>query len=84
MLRITLFFCGNFTGCDGGRLERPRCFLYGEKLRKLVDTTNSPFFGIDFHGNVNEWNNKTSEINGFNRDEEWCKSLLDTFIVPSI
>jgi PAS domain-containing protein len=34
------------------------------ELRQLVDTANSPIFGIDVHGNVNEWNDKTAEITG--------------------
>jgi PAS domain S-box-containing protein len=41
-----------------------------------------PIFGIDVHGNVNEWNNKTAEITGFSRDEAFNKPLVDTFIVP--
>ena len=28
------------------------------ELRQLVDTANAPIFGIDVHGNVNEWNDK--------------------------
>jgi PAS domain S-box-containing protein len=44
--------------------------------------TSQPIFGIDVHGNVNEWNEKTSEITGFSRDEAFNKPLVDTFIVP--
>jgi PAS domain-containing protein len=46
-----------------GRKKRPRrgCTLTG--LRQLIDTANAPLFGIDVDGNVNEWNNKTAEIN---------------------
>ena len=29
------------------------------ELQQLVDTANAPIFGIDVHGNVNGWNNKT-------------------------
>jgi PAS domain S-box-containing protein len=54
------------------------------ELRQLVDTANAPIFGIDKLGNVNEWNNKTSEITGFSRDEAFNKPLVDTFIVPSL
>jgi len=32
------------------------------ELRQLVDTANAPIFGIDVHGRVNEWNDKTAEI----------------------
>ena len=30
------------------------------ELRQLVDTANAPIFGIDVHGLVNEWNDKTA------------------------
>ena len=29
------------------------------ELRQLIDTANAPIFGIDVHGNVNEWNDMT-------------------------
>ena len=29
-----------------------------------VDNANAPIFGIDIHGNVNEWNAMTSNITG--------------------
>ena len=54
------------------------------ELRQLVDTANAPIFGIDIHGNVNEWNNKTAEITGFLQEEALHKPLVDTFIVPSL
>jgi len=54
------------------------------ELRQLVDTANAPIFGIDVHGNVNEWNNKTAEITGFSKDEAMSKPLVSTFIVPSL
>jgi PAS domain S-box-containing protein len=55
-----------------------------KELRQLVDTANAPIFGIDVHGNVNEWNDKTIEITGFSRDEAMNKPLVATFIVPSL
>ena len=39
------------------------------ELRQLVDTANAPIFGIDVHGDVNEWNNKTAEITKFTKEE---------------
>ncbi len=54
------------------------------ELRQLVDTANAPIFGIDVHGNVNEWNNKTAEITGFSNDEAIGKHLVSTFIVPQL
>uniref|UniRef100_A0A6V2LA27 histidine kinase n=1 Tax=Ditylum brightwellii TaxID=49249 RepID=A0A6V2LA27_9STRA len=54
------------------------------ELRQLVDTANAPIFGIDVHGNVNEWNNKTAEITGFTKEEAFDKPLVSTFIVSSL
>jgi PAS domain S-box-containing protein len=45
---------------------------------------SQPIFGIDVHGNVNEWNNKTAEITGFSKEEAHAKPLVSTFIVPSL
>ena len=39
------------------------------ELRQLVDTANAQIFGIDVDGNVNEWNDKTAEITGFEKEE---------------
>ena len=52
------------------------------ELRKLVDSANTPIFGIDVNGCVNEWNLKTAELTGFSRDEAFGKSFVKTF-VPS-
>merc|ERR1712238_271117 len=54
------------------------------ELRQFVDTANAPIFGIDVHGNVNEWNDKTAEITGFSREEALNMHLVSTFIVPSL
>merc|ERR1740139_1814226 len=54
------------------------------ELRQLVDTANAPIFGIDVHGNVNEWNNKTAEITGFSQKEAMTYQLVSTFIVPKL
>lgn len=54
------------------------------ELRQLVDTANAPIFGIDVNGKVNEWNDKTAEITGYNRDEAMGYHLVKTFIVPKL
>jgi len=54
------------------------------ELRQLVDKANAPIFGIDVHGKVNEWNEKTAEITGFSKEEAFEKPLVSTFIVPSL
>ena len=42
--------------------------LVARELRQFVDTANAPIFGIDIHGNVNEWNNKNAEITQYSRE----------------
>merc|ERR1719223_1950578 len=54
------------------------------ELRQLVDTANAPIFGIDVHGDVNEWNDKTAEITGYKKEEAFSKPLVSTFIVPKL
>jgi len=54
------------------------------ELRQLIDTANAPIFGIDVHGNVNEWNDKTAEITGFTKTEAMMRPLVSTFIVPNL
>ena len=54
------------------------------ELRQLVDTANAPIFGIDVHGNVNEWNDKTAEITGFSKEEAMNKPLVSTFVEPKL
>ena len=54
------------------------------ELRQLVDNANAPIFGIDVHGNVNEWNAKTAEITGYPKEEAFSKPLVSTFIVPKL
>ena len=39
------------------------------ELQQLVYNANVPIFGIDIDGNVNECNNKTTEITGYSREE---------------
>jgi PAS domain S-box-containing protein len=54
------------------------------ELRQLIDTANAPIFGIDCEGDVNEWNDKTSEITGYTKEEAFDCCLVETFIVPSM
>jgi PAS domain S-box-containing protein len=54
------------------------------ELRQLVDTANAPIFGIDVHGNVNEWNDKTAKINGFSKEEAVHRPLVSTFVEPKL
>ena len=47
-----------------------------QELQTFIDTANAPIFGIDSHGLVNEWNNKTAAITGFYREEVLGRDLV--------
>jgi PAS domain-containing protein len=47
-----------------------------QELQTFIDTANAPIFGIDSHGLVNEWNNKTAAITGFIREEVLGRDLV--------
>ncbi|MFT5851876.1 MAG: PAS domain S-box-containing protein [Colwellia sp.] len=65
------------TELDGYRSEKERV---AQDLTLLIDTANAPIFGIDAQGNVNEWNQKSAEITGFNAEEVLGKNLVEEFI----
>ncbi len=50
------------------------------ELQTFINTANAPIFGIDAHGLVNEWNNKSAEITGFSRAEVLGKDLVEVYI----
>jgi PAS domain S-box-containing protein len=49
-------------------------------LTQLIDTANAPIFGIDATGLVNEWNQRTESITGFNKVDVMGKDLVAEFI----
>lgn len=53
------------------------------ELRQLIDTANSPIFGNDNDGNINEWNDMTAQITGFSKEEVMGRSLTEAFIAPN-
>ena len=65
------------TELDGYRSEKERV---AQDLTLLIDTANAPIFGIDAKGNVNEWNQKSAEITGFNAEEVLGENLVEEFI----
>eukprot|EP00957_Ditylum_brightwellii_P101561 7740200-Ditylum_brightwellii.AAC.1 len=50
----------------------------------LIDTANTPIFGINVDGFVNEWDEKTAAITGYSREEAMDKPLVTTFIVSKL
>ena len=49
-----------------------------------IDTANAPIFGTDRDGTINEWNDKTAEITGYEKRDAFGSSLVDTYIKPNI
>jgi PAS domain S-box-containing protein len=52
-----------------------------KELRQLIDTTNTPIFGVDLDGRINEWNNKIAVITDYTGDEAFNQYFVDTFVV---
>nr|WP_297349070.1 PAS domain-containing protein [uncultured Glaciecola sp.] len=62
---------------DSYRTKRVRV---AEELTIFIDTANAPIFGVDADGHVNQWNQKSAEITGFQPDEVMGKNLVEEFI----
>ncbi|MFT6933875.1 MAG: PAS domain S-box-containing protein [Maribacter sp.] len=54
-----------------------------KELRQFIETANSPIFGIDKHGLVNEWNQTSEKITGFKKEEVLSQNLVKTYIAES-
>jgi PAS domain S-box-containing protein len=70
------------VGQDITELDRYRSEMerVADDLTQLIDTANAPIFGIDNKGRVNEWNQKSAQITGFQSSEVLGKSLVEDFI----
>jgi PAS domain S-box-containing protein len=51
-----------------------------QDLTLFIDTANAPIFGINIHGNINEWNKKSADITSFKSEEVLGKNLVEEFI----
>eukprot|EP00959_Pyramimonas_sp_CCMP1952_P001840 37699-Pyramimonas_sp.AAC.1 len=49
-------------------------------LRALIDKANTPIWGVDKDGNVNEWNDKAASLTKFSQEEVMGRNLVDVFI----
>ncbi|MCK4419777.1 PAS domain S-box protein, partial [Candidatus Aerophobetes bacterium] len=50
------------------------------ELTQFIDTANAPIFGVDNKGLITEWNQKTTEITGYKKDEVLGKNLVENYI----
>jgi PAS domain S-box-containing protein len=51
-----------------------------QELTLFMDTANAPIFGIDAQGNVNQWNQKSAAITGYQAYDVLGKNLVKEFI----
>ncbi len=54
------------------------------ELANLIEYANTPIFGIDRNGYINEWNKVVAELTGYNKNEVYGKKLLEAFIEPDM
>jgi PAS domain S-box-containing protein len=52
----------------------------GKEMSQFFKTANTPIFGIDSEGLVNEWNETSEQITGFTKGEVLGKDLVQTYI----
>lgn len=60
--------------------EQKRVFQIAEELHQFIETANSPIFGTDTQGRVNEWNEAVQKITKFSKEEILGKKLVEEFI----
>jgi PAS domain S-box-containing protein len=48
----------------------------------FIENSHAPIFGVNTNGDINLWNNMSSELLGFSRPFVLGKSLVDSFIDP--
>lgn len=51
-----------------------------EELRQFIETANAPIFGINSKGQINEWNQTSEKLTGYNKNEVLGKDLVQTYI----
>ena len=55
-----------------------------KELRLYIETANTPIFGIDIDGCVNEWNQMAEKLSGYKKKDIMGKTLLDEFITEDL
>jgi PAS domain S-box-containing protein len=54
------------------------------ELANLIEYANTPIFGIDRNGYINEWNGVTADLTGYTKNEVYGTKLLESFIEPKM
>ena len=55
-------------------------YAKARELESFVNGANAPIFGIDVNGLVNEWNDCSTRMTGFTKEEVLGKNLVETYI----
>ena len=61
------------------KAEKETKQIAGE-LQSLMQTVNTPIFGIDINGNINEWNKATEKITNYTKSNALGKNFVKEFI----
>ena len=56
----------------------------GERARRIMETANDAFVGMDTQGFITDWNQKAESVFGWARDEAVGRSLMKTIIPPRL
>lgn len=51
-----------------------------QELTNIIDTANAPIFGVDYNGNINEWNQVCAKITGYSKNEVLGLNLIKDFL----
>ena len=60
-----------------GKLKSKRM---AEEVRRFIETSNAPIFGIDNNGNIDEWNRTSETLIGYTKKEVIGKNMVNEFI----
>ena len=62
------------------KLEDKQAAQIAKELLQFIETANAPIFGIDSKGQVNEWNQTSTRITNFKKEDVFGKNLVKEFI----
>ena len=62
------------------KTAKPKNARIAKELLQFIETANAPIFGIDNEGKVNEWNQTSTKITNFTKEDVFGKDLVKEFI----
>ena len=73
-----------FVNVAEGRKTQLKYENIAKELRQYIETANTPIFGVDIDGCVNEWNQMAEKLSGYKKKDIIGKTLLDEFITEDL